>query len=567
MKRIMILGAGTMQIPAFEAAERNGWVSIAVDGNANAPARELADRFIHIDLKDSDAIVHAAEWERENTGLDGVFTVGTDFSLPVAQVAERLGLPGTGVEAARRASDKVLMRRVLGAAGVPVPRFIEVTDSTSEGRVAVSRQVRQENMLPVVVKPVDNMGARGVRRVDHLTELESTLDYAQAYSRSGRAIVETLIPGVEYSIDALVLDGNVHITGIADRHIYFAPYFIELGHTIPADLSPKRRAALEGGLRDAVRALGIRTGAAKGDVFLTPDGAVVIGELAARLSGGYMSGWTFPYATGIPLVEKAMRLALGESPGALLPLLDRAAAERAAVSIPGKVRRIHGETAVRRMDGFAELFLRCSPGDAVTMPRNNTEKVANVIAGADSREEASRAAEAAVATLFVELEPGIEQTLSYLLEAGSASPGEDAGRRDYEQFDQYPDFFPSSAFRQGERMVSAVRELLHSRALSRAEDSRMLRFVGDADLAGRDQTIRDWNYRTLKQSIDHLRTFRGVAVRTDAWEHTSAWARFVQHCTIRGGLQGAVFAIDTAREHPEFLEEFLRSWLDDSPSS
>ena len=51
MKRIMILGAGTMQIPAFEAAERNGWVSIAVDGNANAPARNLADRFIHIDLK------------------------------------------------------------------------------------------------------------------------------------------------------------------------------------------------------------------------------------------------------------------------------------------------------------------------------------------------------------------------------------------------------------------------------------------------------------------------------------------------------------------------------------
>lgn len=600
MKRIMILGAGTMQLPAYEAARRNGWTAIAVDGDSRAPAREVAAHFLHIDLKDSEAILRAAEREAGDAGLHGVFTVGTDFSYPVARVADALGLPGVGVEAARRASDKVLMRRSLAEAGIAVPRFLELDHEAAPWRVA------EEGMLPAVVKPVDNMGARGVRRVDSVDELPGAVAAARAHSRSGRVIVEELIDGVEYSIDALVDQGRVYVTGVADRHVHFPPYFIELGHTMPAALSDAERHALEAGFRAAVEALGMRTGAAKGDLFLSSTGEVVIGELAARLSGGYMSGWTYPYATGIPLVEKAMRLAVGDAPGVLQPRFSRASAERAAVSIPGIVRRIHGETDLWRTPGVRDLFLRCAAGEAVRMPRNNTEKVANVIAAGDSRSEAVAAAENAVSTLFVELEPGRPETLDYLFRSGSRFAGGSVSTEH-----RFPDFFPEPTAGTRATLQDALRRLLdgdrrrdggvghggeegHGR---RSRDGRTLRRSMEADSAalplsptdtggladligsagegadsasldqgncshrGAARSARDWNYRTVSASLEMLRRRRGVHFVRRSEGPSSPWAVLLLYAMMRGGLQGAVFVIDTVREHPGVLEEYLESWL------
>ncbi len=529
MKRIMILGAGVMQLPAFEAARRCGWESIGVDGNPNAPGVPLADTFLQIDLKDTAAIVAAAREERRGRGLDGVFTVGTDFSYPVAAAAAELGLPGAPPEAAKRASDKVLMRRALAEAGVPIPRFLEVPPDRA-ARDAAEEAV-ERGVLPAVVKPVDNMGARGVRRVDAPGELVPVIAAAREYSRSGRVIVEEVIDGPEYSIDALVVDGTVHITGVADRHIYFPPYFIELGHTLPAELTEAEHQRLEEGFRRAVEAIGIGTGAAKGDVFLTPRGAVV-GEIAARLSGGYMSGWTFPNASGIPLVEKGMRLALGEEVGSLEPPVHRSSAERAAVSIPGAVRRLHGVEEARAAEGVTELFLRCAPGDRVDMPRNNTEKVANVISVGETRAAAVDAAEAAIARLVVELEPGDEATARYLFGEGN---------------DVFPPFFDSAGGPAG-----AVR-----RGASK----------GAPDGAGAARRRRDWNYRTLEETLALLAEMRGIG-SAEQGEGSSAEGtrrrRAFDRALAVGGIQGALYAVDTARERPDIMEEYLDRWFDAS---
>ncbi len=518
MKRIMILGAGVMQLPAFEAARRCGWESIGVDGNPGAPGVPLADRFLQIDLKETSAIVAAAREERRLRGLDGVFTVGTDFSYPVAIAAAELGLPGTPPEAAKRASDKILMRRALAEAGVPVPRFLEV------GREQAGRDAAEEavelGLLPAVVKPVDNMGARGVRRVDAPGELDAAIVAARGHSPSGRVIVEEVIDGREYSIDALVVNGEVHITGVADRHIFFSPYFIELGHTLPAELEGADRERLEEGFRRGVEAIGIRSGAAKGDVFLTPRGAVV-GEIAARLSGGYMSGWTYPNASGISLVEKGMRLALGENPGSLEAPLRRTSAERAAVSIPGIVRQVHGIEEARAEEGVTDLFLRCSPGDHVDMPRNNTEKVANVISVGDDRAAAVGAAERAIARLIVELEPGEEATARYLFGDGNAA---------------FPPFFEAASGPGGE-----------------------------LERPGRPQ--RDWNYRTLQGTLALLRHMRGVGGAAGGEGDvacTVRWERVLQRAIVRGGIQGALYVVDTVRDRPELLEEYLDRWFDES---
>ena len=123
MTTILILGAGIMQEPAVRIARRKGWRVILADANPQAPARAMADLFVCIDLKDRDGLLAFARSIRTSSGLDGVFTAGTDFSSSVAWVAEKLGLPGIPYCVAMKATDKCLMREAFAAADVPSPRF------------------------------------------------------------------------------------------------------------------------------------------------------------------------------------------------------------------------------------------------------------------------------------------------------------------------------------------------------------------------------------------------------------------------------------------------------------
>ena len=126
MKSILILGAGIMQLPAIKLARREGWRVYVADRDPQAPGCSLADRFLAVDLKDREGMAAAAADLKEKSGLDGVFTAGTDFSLTVAWVAKRLRLPGISPEAALRASNKGLMRQAFQHSGVPIPKFREL---------------------------------------------------------------------------------------------------------------------------------------------------------------------------------------------------------------------------------------------------------------------------------------------------------------------------------------------------------------------------------------------------------------------------------------------------------
>lgn len=412
---VFILGCGTMQIPSLRIAGEMGWRVYGADGNDRAEGRSLCRRFFHVDLKDIDGLTAAARTIREEEGLDGVFTAGTDFSYAVARVAEALGLPGHPSKAALLATDKAAMRQCFRKAGVPSPDFAEIgpEDDPAELASAVPG--------PWVVKPVDSMGARGVVRIDRPEKLPEALDKARTYSRSGRALLETYMEGPEYSLDALVEDGRLIPCGLADRHIFYPPYFIEMGHTIPSAVSPEDAAALWDVMEQGVKALGLTRGAAKGDVKLTPRGPV-IGEIAARLSGGYMSGWTYPASSGIEPSRGALRLALGWDaalPGASVSLV---CAERALTGIDGTVRVLDGKEKALSLPGVQEVFLRLGAGERVSFPRNNVEKAGNVIVTGANRSEAEQRAAAALQALNLELDPSDLSTGVYLDDTAAFPP-------------------------------------------------------------------------------------------------------------------------------------------------
>ncbi|UTY30061.1 ATP-grasp domain-containing protein [Treponema putidum] len=410
-----------MQGPAIRAAKELGCEVIAVDGNPNAVCAKEADKFFPIDLKDIPALIGLAKSLKEN-GLHGVFTAATDFSVSVAAIAESCSLPGHSLEAARRASDKVLMRECFEKHGVPSPRFTHIFKSEIDEALQILKQ--KAIQFPLTVKPADNMGARGCRLVYSQDELRPALEDAVNFSRSGKAIAEEFIDGEEFSLEALVINGKIFLNALADRHIFFPPYFVEMGHTIPSIKSKEECDELIRVFFLGIKALGLTNGAAKGDIFLRKadpqkDGKreACVGEIAARLSGGYMSGWTVPYSSGFDVTKAAVKIALGEPLDELPPQAmfssERAArfsAERAWISVPGIIKKIYGLEEARNTKNVKDVLPRLFEKDETVFPKNNVEKCGNVLSSAESYDEAVKASMEAVQKIFLRLERANDKT-------------------------------------------------------------------------------------------------------------------------------------------------------------
>lgn len=449
-KRVFMLGAGFMQGVAIRAARALGCTVVAADGNPSAVCAAEADEFVCIDLKDTARLIDYARYLQQNGGLDAVFTAATDFSTAVAAIAAACGLRGHTLEAALNATDKVRMRECFRKAGVPSPAFIELTAAdlaAPADRLEARGNVRYSDLgaatadtlerrlgelagrFPLVVKPVDNMGARGCSLVKNLSELRKAAAIALRYSRSGRVIVEEYIEGSEFSIEGLVFGGRLYITALADRHIFFPPYFIEMGHTIPSECSQALADEVISVFERGVHALGLTDGAVKGDI-LVRNGKAFVGEIAARLSGGYMSGWTVPYSCGLDITAAALTLALGGSPrlhtcgkdSFVIPLKQNCpfvSAERAWISIPGQVASVSGLEAARVAPFVKDVFPRAGAGDTVVFPQNNVEKCGNVLSAAPSRREAVQASETACRKIVLRLRPHVAETDAFLAELHS----------------------------------------------------------------------------------------------------------------------------------------------------
>ena len=472
-KRVLMLGAGFMQGVAIRAARALGCTVVAADGNPSAACAAEADEFVHIDLKDTARLIDYARYLQQHGGLDAVFTAATDFSAAVAAIAAACGLRGHTLEAALNATDKVRMRECFRRAGVPSPVFVELsaaglsglgslseapgctasaagspaaaaipqcgTGTSADARNAADAAhlaaVLEQRLgslygrFPLVVKPVDNMGARGCSLARDAAGLQAAVADALRYSRSGRVIVEEYIEGSEFSIEGLIFGGQLYVTALADRHIFFPPYFIEMGHTIPSDCPQALADEVIRVFERGVHSLGLTDGAVKGDI-LVRDGKAFVGEIAARLSGGYMSGWTVPYSSGLDITAAALTLALGGSPRLhtcgkdffAVPLKQNCpfvSAERAWISIPGRVAAVYGLDAARAVPFVKDVFPRAGAGDTVTFPRNNVEKCGNVLSAAPSRAEAVQASESACRKIVLRLQAHVVETDAFLAELHS----------------------------------------------------------------------------------------------------------------------------------------------------
>lgn len=395
-KRIIIIGAGLLQVPAIQIAKDMGLYTIVLDYNKDAPGMKIADYPIIASTRDVDGCVRVARALSKEIGIDGVITVGTDASSTVAAVANALGLPGNRFEDAYAASNKIRMRERFKKNNVPQPNFFPVWNY--DEAVEAYRNLTK----PVVIKPADNMGARGVMKVSDEKDVLNAFNRAKSASPSGEVIIEEFMEGPELSIDMLIYNDEIYVTGVADRIIEYPPFFIETGHILPSALEQEKIDDAINVMKAGIKALNLKIGAAKGDIKVTKNGAMV-GEIAARLSGGFMSAYTYPFATGVNLIKNAIEIALGNPPSDLKPKWDRVSVEKAFLPGTGIIESIEGLENAKNIDGVKEIFIKTKVGDILVSPTSNLDKAGNVIAVADTRDKAIEIANKAINAVHFKL--------------------------------------------------------------------------------------------------------------------------------------------------------------------
>jgi biotin carboxylase len=402
VKSVLFVGAGRHQRRAIEYARGRGLRVVAVDRNERAPGLAAADVAEVVDFTDVDAVTEVGRRER----VDGVLTVSADRAVPVvAAVADALGLPGIGSDVAHRMTHKLSMREALAADDVPQPPFAELrSPSDVDGAL-------EKAGLPAVLKPVDSGGQRAVFRVESRADLDGNLAEALAESVAGQAILEAFVEGVEMNGIVVARGGKAHLLTLSDR---LRPPGIGFGvgwmHVYPPSIPAEQRRRAERIAVDAVQALGLVDGIAFPQLIASPDGDVVVVEVAARIPGGQMADLV-RHAVGVDLVEIALRQALGEDvPDELaLARFSQPLAIRFFTAEPGPLRtgrvvEIGSLEPVVASEGVVQAETYLEVGETIRPVRRDGDRRGYVIAVAPTPDEAVRCADAAAGRLRVEVE-------------------------------------------------------------------------------------------------------------------------------------------------------------------
>jgi hypothetical protein len=271
----------------------------------------------------------------------------------------------------------------------------------------------------------------------------------------------------------------------------------------------------------------------------------MIGEIAARLSGGYMSGWTYPYASGVEVTRGAILAALGR-PWTPPPERNRTSAERAVISIPGTVRSIHGLEQARSTPRVKNVFLRVEEGSPVRFPENNVSKCGNVISAAPDRASAVEAAEKAARAILIRLETGHRDTDAFLESGGADKPFPPDAYALPPELRRILDRLPECA-RTGQNAgncgAASAAPPPAAEALSPAPLMAIHPFPEFVESG-----LLDFAGRTPRETLEAIRII--TALPLPIMDMTAQKASIVPgrsfwRALIRGGYQGAVYYLDT----------------------
>lgn len=304
MKKLAIIGASYLQEPIVKKAKQMGIYTICFAWADGATCAEICDKFYDISIIEKEQILEICKKEQ----IDGITTIASDTAtLTVNYVASRMGLISNPDEYSEICTNKFKMRQCFMDADVPSPKFTLVDD---EGKYSI-----KGFRFPLIVKPTDRSGSRGVEKVLDPVQLESAIKRARKDSFEGKAIIEEFVTGREISVEGISFEGNHTILQITDKVTTGAPFFVELGHHQPSSLSDEIKDKVKQIVLNALDALHIQYGASHSELKIDEDGNIRVIEIGARMGGDFIGSNLVQLSTGYDFVKGVIDVALGTFEG------------------------------------------------------------------------------------------------------------------------------------------------------------------------------------------------------------------------------------------------------------
>lgn len=307
MKKLLLLGGARYLLPVIEAAHKLGIYVITCDYLPDNIAHKYSDKYLNVSIIDKDAVLAAAQKEQ----IDGIMSFATDPGVvTAAYVAEKMGLPAAGsYESVSILQDKGRFRKFLTDNGFTVPH------ARSYEEISEAQKDVDYFNWPVIVKPVDSAGSKGVTKVETPAELEKSIRYALEFSHSNKFIIEDFIEkkGCSSDSDCFSVDGKLVVTTFSSQRFDVKaenPY-APMAYSWPSTFSLEHEEELESEIQRLLTLLGMKSSIYNVETREGIDGKAYIMEVSPR-GGGNRLAEMVRYATGMDMITAAVKAAVGD---------------------------------------------------------------------------------------------------------------------------------------------------------------------------------------------------------------------------------------------------------------
>lgn len=305
MKKILMLGGSFSQVEAIKKAKEMGYYVITCDYLEDNPGHKLSDEYHNVSTIDKEAVFTLAK----SLNIDGILCYAADSGAPtVAYVAEKLGLPSFPYKSVEILSNKDMLRFFLKENNFMVPKAKGYT-TVEEAKLDF-----HSFSLPLMVKPVDSSGSRGVSIIHSIEFLEEKVEEALIYSRAKRFIIEEYIEKNGYQIggDCFFVKGELVFSRLVNNHFRSNSLneVVPVGESWPCTLSLSLQEKINSEIQRLVKLLNMKTGPLIFEVLIDRNENVYIIDLGVRNNGELTQA--IKQVDGVDLVEYTIKAALNE---------------------------------------------------------------------------------------------------------------------------------------------------------------------------------------------------------------------------------------------------------------
>lgn len=377
-----MLGAGYGQVKTIRRIKELGHEVLVSDYYPESPGKKYADFSTNVSTFDISGILEVSKQYR----IDGILTAGTDQPvLTAAETAYELGLPSfLTPETALAVTNKRVMKPMMVSGKIPTNPYALLEPGLSAADIE-----KADFSFPVVIKPVDSQGQRGVLKIDSMEQLHNYFPYSFGFSRESILLIEPYYPSDEITVTSWVHDGDMTLISITDRitsenlpHIGVC-----YAHRYPSKYQEKYLLEICEFSSKIIETFGIRNGPVYTQMLIGNEG-IRVNEIACRIGGAYEDE-AIPLLTGISITDLLIAGALGiksdfSCVNELLPVQVSAKSEGYCAVLlfftrPGKVAHVGSFSTLMTLPGVTGGAYHLSSGDTITNHENATQRAGYVI--------------------------------------------------------------------------------------------------------------------------------------------------------------------------------------------